>query len=1359
MRPHRTPEETERVVAPGVEPPPELFSGTKKFSNAHHRFGDLLPLPLPRETHFTGSPKECSSRRSQLRVSKRRRMLEAMEGTVRALNSLGGFGNPDEYPAAPMNSAQKAALGRIRQAHSQRPPPVMHESCGGALQQLLKSKGSAQCGIPVPESPGQLTSYMRDRLSLPRGQRPPTLLADILPKKERNQLNHFESEMLLSPEEMGAAQEGIGHNDCYMDPLLANDGERYHQLIADLYECELLGFTQQPRVQVGLFFVTKKGGKQRLIVDARRSNKLFRTPPSTILGSIDSWSRLELENDEDLFIAQEDVKDYFYRLGISEDLGKFFALPPIDPDLLRVHLGHLPSTVEDLRRNSGGPIYPIFRVLPMGFSWAFHMAHEAHCELGRRTLREAPLLQDRRPAPSLGRGPGQHKGCMLIYADNNNHLGIDSEEVTSSQSSMMATLHSLNLDTHDITDSAPLAESLGVRIDGLAGSIQPTPHRDWRLDRALRALSTRPMISGEQLQVVVGHITVRALLHRGLMGIFRYVYVFIESCYTRKQKLWKSVADELEIFRNLMPLATANIRAEWDGEPLCTDASLSGYAVKVGDHTSGEVAQHGRHDERWRFKRQDGSAWAPRERALQGLDVFSDPLTVRPEVEGEVAPPWTTDGNFPEISKNMVDKSRWKKLWNSRVRFKEPIHNIEARSVLAAVKHRARDSRRHGRRILVLNDNLGVVLSMQKGRAANYGLLRIIRRVSAHLLASGIRLSCRWLPSEWNLADEASRFWEDERRREEGQAKKEKSRGFHPCSSARLQPENDESFGGEAGEQTKEEKQIKIAAQGPGAGHAPGSWAADHDPRCCEEEREGQSKAEEALAEAESQFGPPIHPGAEQREGAAEEGLLEAASEFLRVCGSFRTQYPKRARAGCGSVRLCRPPLPEWRRMRCRKQAESSDRVRSTRVLQKFGAQVAKAEEGFERLEEDGAHTDQAADDRVHQELDKWPDDTPGMAHDGAVQRIELFDLLSPWGTPSSACSGCRPAKPGLPPSRSGALAVRKGREQQSRRVRRSADPGRHPRPLAGRSFGQGGEGHPVGHGGGGVSLGLQCGAVSQGVEGLRGMPSGRSHRRVALPEQTWRSVTGPSVETSIGGCYPEERPMERGCQRSHLRQAWPPSTDGEQVQLGARTVRGGDPPELCGLFLREEKDAASSKDPCPHPGKFQDQKFLSLFGGVGNPAKFFSRCGGEAWVVDLCDSASNDLGRPSKWNAVLKSVHVFDYIGIDLPCNTWSKARRAPPWSRLPKPLRSADRIYGLQSLSPGDGLKVTAANKMLVGAVRTVRKCLKLGIVGYLENPRNSWVWQTPLMLRLLKHPRIQLVTCHQCQYGCQWKKPTSR
>ena len=67
--------------------------------------------------------------------------------------------------------------------------------------------------------------------------------------------------------------------------------------------------------------MTKKNNKQRLIIDARRTNILFRTPPSTLLGSVDTWTRLEVPRDADVFIAQEDVKDYFYRLGISFSRG------------------------------------------------------------------------------------------------------------------------------------------------------------------------------------------------------------------------------------------------------------------------------------------------------------------------------------------------------------------------------------------------------------------------------------------------------------------------------------------------------------------------------------------------------------------------------------------------------------------------------------------------------------------------------------------------------------------------------------------------------------------------------------------------------------------------------------------------------------------------------------------------------------------------------------------------------------------------------------------------------------------------------------------------------------------------------
>ena len=44
-------------------------------------------------------------------------------------------------------------------------------------------------------------------------------------------------------------------------------------------------------------------------------------------------------------------------------------------------------------------------------------------------------------------------------------------------------------------------------------------------------------------------------------------------------------------------------------------------------------------------------------------------------------------------------------LWGSPVRWKDAIHVLEARRILGAVKHRCRDSQRHGKRVAVLNDN------------------------------------------------------------------------------------------------------------------------------------------------------------------------------------------------------------------------------------------------------------------------------------------------------------------------------------------------------------------------------------------------------------------------------------------------------------------------------------------------------------------------------------------------------------------------------------------------------------------------------------------------------------------------------
>ena len=219
-----------------------------------------------------------------------------------------------------------------------------------------------------------------------------------------------------------------------------------------------------PRVQVEAFVVTKKQQRQRLIIDARRANRLFRAPPSTCLGSIESWTRLEAGEGAPIFIAQEDVKDYFYRLEIGKRLGEYFSLPAIDPSLLRQVRGDLPEELSQLMDGSGSRIHPCLRVLPMGFSWALRLAHEAHVEVARRALVSTPVIRDRRPPPILG--GGGHQSAMLIYADNCNHLGTCMAAVDADQTRVREALHAHGLDTHDVIESSEIVESLGVRVDG-----------------------------------------------------------------------------------------------------------------------------------------------------------------------------------------------------------------------------------------------------------------------------------------------------------------------------------------------------------------------------------------------------------------------------------------------------------------------------------------------------------------------------------------------------------------------------------------------------------------------------------------------------------------------------------------------------------------------------------------------------------------------------------------------------------------------------------------------------------------------------------------------------------------------------
>ena len=87
--------------------------------------------------------------------------------------------------------------------------------------------------------------------------------------------------------------------------------------------------------------------------------------------------------------------------------------------------------------------------------------------------------------------------------------------------------------------------------------------------------------------------------------------------------------------------------------------------------------------------------------------------------------------------------------------------------------------------------------------------------------------------------------------------------------------------------------------------------------------------------------------------------------------------------------------------------------------------------------------------------------------------------------------------------------------------------------------------------------------------------------------------------------------------------------------------------------------------------------------------------------VLGLAANPSNDLGTPAAERAIFRAIRArpsrnrgaVKVLGLELPCNTWSLARRE---NFGPPPLRdnSASGLYGLPDLKATDQLKVNAGN-----------------------------------------------------------------
>ncbi len=116
------------------------------------------------------------------------------------------------------------------------------------------------------------------------------------------------------------------------------------------------------------------------------------------------------------------------------------------------------------------------------------------------------------------------------------------------------------------------AQSLGFLIDGARGEFRATPERSWRVALGLYFLVKRPVLTGRQLERMLGHVTFLFLAKRELLAVFGAAYASVQRNYHRRTKLWRSVARECLTAAVLMPLAKADLRSQWDSKVFMTDA-------------------------------------------------------------------------------------------------------------------------------------------------------------------------------------------------------------------------------------------------------------------------------------------------------------------------------------------------------------------------------------------------------------------------------------------------------------------------------------------------------------------------------------------------------------------------------------------------------------------------------------------------------------------------------------------------------------------------------------------------------------------------------------------------------------------
>ena len=171
------------------------------------------------------------------------------------------------------------------------------------------------------------------------------------------------------------------------------------------------------------------------------------------------------------------------------------------------------------------------------------------------------------------------------------------------------------------------------------------------------------------------------------------------------------------------------------------------------------------------------------------------------------------------------------------------------------------------------------------------------------------------------------------------------------------------------------------------------------------------------------------------------------------------------------------------------------------------------------------------------------------------------------------------------------------------------------------------------------------------------------------------------------------------------------------------------------------------------------NQCVLSLFAGAQGLDHQLRSIGHPVISIDINNGEHHDLRKKEVFDTIWGWINsgVISAVFSATPCNSMSKARRAPAWSKMPHKLRSPEHPHGIKGLSAKDAATLSNGNCLSKRANAIIRQACKRGIPGMEENPWNSYLFHCHGREKRERDPRYSTHILDQCQFGANYKKRT--